>query len=246
LPRGHIPRRPDAERRLRQADRFGRILKLLELLQGRAAYDAKSLAFALGTTERTVYRDLRVLEVAGIREIGAGRHEALAIEGQDSGDRRRMSYDLNFWKQQAGSRLDPQDVYQHLSEGDRVEGLEDLPIDRILARIADIFAAGWEILGPNDWESSQSSFQVSTTPQSFRVDCYGLTGEAMNPFIDLGQEFGCPCTIHNRGSGLRISPAVDQADAISRKGDRRWTLTLSARSSVSPIHRASTIDAGST
>ena len=64
--RGKITGRPDAERRLRQADRFARILKLLELLQERSAYDAKALAVALETTERTVYRDLQVLALAGI------------------------------------------------------------------------------------------------------------------------------------------------------------------------------------
>jgi predicted DNA-binding transcriptional regulator YafY len=66
LPRGNFPGRPDAERRLQQADRFGRILKLLELLQERAGYDAKGLAVALETGERTVYRDLQVLALAGV------------------------------------------------------------------------------------------------------------------------------------------------------------------------------------
>ena len=58
--------RPDSERRLRQADRFSRILRLLELLQDRCVYDARALAVRLGTTERTVYRDLKVLELAGM------------------------------------------------------------------------------------------------------------------------------------------------------------------------------------
>ena len=29
------------------------------------------------------------------------------------------------------------------------------------------------------------AFQVSSTPQSFRIDCYGLEGEDMNLFIDI-------------------------------------------------------------
>jgi predicted DNA-binding transcriptional regulator YafY len=58
--------RPDSERRLRQADRFSRILRLLELLQDRHVYDAKALGVRLGATERTVYRDLKVLELAGM------------------------------------------------------------------------------------------------------------------------------------------------------------------------------------
>ena len=59
-------RRPEPDRRRRQAGRFARILELLELLQDRASHDAKALAVALGTTERTVYRDLQVLAVAGV------------------------------------------------------------------------------------------------------------------------------------------------------------------------------------
>jgi hypothetical protein len=129
-------------------------------------------------------------------------NEDLGIEGQDSEDLSRMSYDLNFWKQQPGSTLAPQGVYERLSEGERVEGLEDLPIERIMTRIAETFTVEWERLGPNDWESSQGSFQVSTTPQSFRVDCYGLPGEVMDLFIEIGQEFGCP--LYDPQTGVRF------------------------------------------
>jgi predicted DNA-binding transcriptional regulator YafY len=58
--------RPDSERRLRQADRFSRILRLLELLQDPLVHDARSLAVQLGATERTVYRDLKVIALAGM------------------------------------------------------------------------------------------------------------------------------------------------------------------------------------
>ncbi len=113
-----------------------------------------------------------------------------------------MSYDLNFWKQQPGLMLDPQGVYERLSEGEKVEGVEELPIDRIRARIAEAFVVGWERLDPDNWESSQGSFQVFMTPQSFRVDCYGLTGELMNIFIEIGQEFGCP--LYDPQTGVRF------------------------------------------
>jgi hypothetical protein len=113
-----------------------------------------------------------------------------------------MSYDLGFWKQEPGSTLDPQGVYERLSEGERVEGLEDLPVDRITARIAETFSEGWDRLDPDNWESPQGSFQVSTTPQSIRVDCYGLTGEVMNEFIGIAQEFGCP--LYDPQTGVRF------------------------------------------
>jgi hypothetical protein len=104
-----------------------------------------------------------------------------------------VSYDLNFWKERPGVELDPQSVYERLSEGEIVDGLEVLPIERIVERIAAEFSQ-WERLGPYDWESpgQRGSFQVATTPQSFRVDCYGMYDEDMNRVIDIGHEFGCP------------------------------------------------------
>lgn len=103
-----------------------------------------------------------------------------------------MSYDLDFWRYKAGVTLDDQDVYERLSDGQFVEGLEELPIDKMRARIAEIFNVGWTKLDFNTWDSGKKSFQVFTTRQFFRVDCYGLTGDEMNSIIDLAHEFRCP------------------------------------------------------
>lgn len=59
-------RTSDADRRLRQADRLARVLRVLQLIQGRGCYDAEAIARELEVSERTVYRDLAVLELAGI------------------------------------------------------------------------------------------------------------------------------------------------------------------------------------
>jgi predicted DNA-binding transcriptional regulator YafY len=59
-------RRPDSEKRLRQAARFARILRVLEMIQGRARYGPKEIAAELEVSERTVFRDLNVLELAGV------------------------------------------------------------------------------------------------------------------------------------------------------------------------------------
>ena len=114
-----------------------------------------------------------------------------------------MSYDLGFWKQDPNLAIHPQSAYERLSEGEAVEGLEELPIDKIMIRISETFTAGWEKLDPNNWESSQGAFQVLTTPQSFRVDCYGLTGDDMNLFIDIGKEFGC--LLYDPQEGVRYA-----------------------------------------
>ena len=56
----------DADRRLRQADRLARILRVLQLLQSRGRWNAKSIAEELEVSTRTVHRDLTVLELAGV------------------------------------------------------------------------------------------------------------------------------------------------------------------------------------
>ena len=66
MPDAEYPRRPDSDRRLRQASRFSRIHRVLELIQGRAGYGVKEIASELECSERTIFRDLNVLELAGI------------------------------------------------------------------------------------------------------------------------------------------------------------------------------------
>ncbi len=59
-------RRNDADRRARQNDRLARVLRVLQLIQGRGRWTARAIAKELDCSERTIYRDLQVLEVAGI------------------------------------------------------------------------------------------------------------------------------------------------------------------------------------
>lgn len=60
------PGRDDSERRLRQAARFARVLRVLELIQGRGRYAVKDIASELECSQRTIFRDLAVLELAGV------------------------------------------------------------------------------------------------------------------------------------------------------------------------------------
>lgn len=62
----NIPKRPDRDRRVRQSERLARILRLLNLIQSRGRWDRQGLAEELQCSERTVYRDLQVLEFAGV------------------------------------------------------------------------------------------------------------------------------------------------------------------------------------
>lgn len=66
----HVERarkRTDVERRLKQADRTARVLRILQMLSGRARWNVKDLAAELECSERTIHRDLLVLQMAGIR-----------------------------------------------------------------------------------------------------------------------------------------------------------------------------------
>ncbi len=63
---GSIPKRPDAERRLRQASKAARVFKVLELIQGRGRWNAEAIAEELDWDVRTIYRDLNALELAGV------------------------------------------------------------------------------------------------------------------------------------------------------------------------------------
>ena len=58
--------RSDAERRLNQDIRLSRAIRVLELIQGRGRWNAKSLAKEIGASDRSIYRDLAALELAGV------------------------------------------------------------------------------------------------------------------------------------------------------------------------------------
>ena len=47
--------------------RIHRLLKILTLIQGSKGWTPKRLALECGTTERTIYRDMKMLEVRGFR-----------------------------------------------------------------------------------------------------------------------------------------------------------------------------------
>ena len=105
-----------------------------------------------------------------------------------------MSYDLNFWKYEDESAAnDHQAVYERLSGGEFVEGLREIPVDKIMDRITEVFSAlGWTTEDEETWEGENGAFQIDITPQYLRVDCYGIDGDDMNRLIDIGIEFGMP------------------------------------------------------
>ena len=61
-----FPKRPDKDRRVRQAIKTARSLDILNLIQSRGQWDLKAIAAELEWSERTIRRDLEVLELVGV------------------------------------------------------------------------------------------------------------------------------------------------------------------------------------
>ena len=105
-----------------------------------------------------------------------------------------MSMDLNFWKYKEDTAHDHSTVYQTACcDGEVMEVLEVLPIDEILKKVADSFS-DWNIQGGGkDFEKEgHGAFQVFTTSQIVRFDCYGMQEADMNALMDILLDFGCP------------------------------------------------------
>ena len=103
-------------------------------------------------------------------------------------------YELVFWQYQEGVYLNHQLVYEALLEQEMVEGLEELPVNVILNRIASVVSSG-EKVDENSWKNSngKGAFQVKSTPQSILIDCYGTEGKTMELLSSTLEEFKCPC-----------------------------------------------------
>lgn len=105
-----------------------------------------------------------------------------------------MSMDLNFWKYKEDAAHDHAAVYQTACcDGEFMEELETLPIDEILKKISAVFS-DWAVQGHGkDFEKEgHGAFQIFTTSQIVRFDCYGMPENDMNALMDILIDFGCP------------------------------------------------------
>ena len=79
-----IRKRPDNVRRDRQAARIGRIIKVLRLIQSRGRWNAQTLAEEVGCKPRTIHRDLKALEYAGVSWYYDGVYQCYRLQSEYS------------------------------------------------------------------------------------------------------------------------------------------------------------------
>ena len=102
-------------------------------------------------------------------------------------------YQLFFWKYNEEIYLNHQEVCESLELQLDVEGLEELPITVIINRVNTLFL-NWERVDKDSWKNNEGkgAFQVLTTSQSVRIDCYGTEGKTMDLLVSMMEEFKCP------------------------------------------------------
>lgn len=102
-------------------------------------------------------------------------------------------YELLFWNYQEEIYLNHHLVYEALVEKQNVDGLEELPIQVILNRIANTFST-WEKEDRYSYKNpkNEGGFHIITTPKSIQINCYGVEGKTMNALCDIMEEYKCP------------------------------------------------------
>lgn len=109
-----------------------------------------------------------------------------------------MSYDLNFWRCEPSCTKSPQEIYELLCDDESVSGLQPLPLESIIGRICEAFPATDPYYFEGtclelNWQGNdgEGAFQVTWSPQHFRVDCYGLQEQNVNKLISIASESLC-------------------------------------------------------
>lgn len=141
-----------------------------------------------------------------------------------------MGVDFNFWKVQDGIDLDCAAVYETACcNHEHVEGLAVLPIEEILNETAAVFG-DWNAVDLWNYEKKdgQGSFQIATTPQMVRFDCYAMEREDMKRFSSMMSRFDCP--LYDSQQGVRFDKIVafltDEAGEYQEQVEREFARLL--------------------
>lgn len=140
-----------------------------------------------------------------------------------------MSVDLSFWKQQSGFYLDNGMVYHKACcDSEKVEGLETLQIEEILKETAAAFPEWISHDSFNYERKGHGSFQIFTTPQTVRFDCYSMEQADMKRFSSILSQFGC--TLYDPQQGVRFDKIcaflVDEAGEYKTQTEQEFSRLL--------------------
>ena len=102
-----------------------------------------------------------------------------------------MARDLSFWKNERTLELGNEEIYARLSDGESIDGLADLPTDKILSEVKQVFK-DWTVSDDTYFEKDEESFELMLTKQFARFDCYSMSEDDMNKIIDIMFDHGCP------------------------------------------------------
>ncbi len=102
-------------------------------------------------------------------------------------------YELLFWNYKEGIYLNHHEVYESILDNKIIDGLEEIPRQVILNRIATIFK-NWDKIDLNSWKNplGKGAFQILSTDNYIKIDCYGTEGKTMDLLANTLEEFKLP------------------------------------------------------
>lgn len=103
-----------------------------------------------------------------------------------------MKTTLTFWRQRPDLRLAPAAIAQELLFGNEVDGLIDLPVQEVIARLKESFPGAIERAGELVWLDGEESFEATWTWQHFHVDGEELSDDSRSRLIAVLDAFDCP------------------------------------------------------
>ncbi|MGB7746921.1 MAG: hypothetical protein WBN75_06500 [Verrucomicrobiia bacterium] len=74
-----------------------------------------------------------------------------------------MSYDIYFWREQSGAKIDPEQVLSDLEDTVEFPGIVALPLDTLRQAFRQVFPDITDGGSSLDWEGDGSYFQVGFT-----------------------------------------------------------------------------------
>ncbi len=102
-------------------------------------------------------------------------------------------YELLFWNYKEGVYLNHHEVYEAILEGEIIVGLEEIQSEVIVNRINSVFL-NWDKIDNNSWKNptGKGAFQVLSSSNHIKIDCYGTEGKTMDLLANTLDEFKLP------------------------------------------------------